>query len=122
MSDTIPKKLSSDLEIAQSVEIQHIREIADRLDIEEDDLEYFGKYKAKLPLHLIDQDKLKTKNLILVTAITPTPPGEGKTTTSINLAASLGVLEQKVLLIDADPQANATSGLNIDVHGSSATA
>ena len=68
----------NDLEIAQAASIQHIKTIASRLGIDEDDLEYYGKYKAKLPLSLINEEKIKAHHLILVTAITPTPPGEGK--------------------------------------------
>ena len=79
----------SDLEIAQSAKIKHINEIATKLGINIDELEHYGKYKAKLPLHLIDDAKVKQHKLILVTAISPTPAGEGKTTTSIGLTEGL---------------------------------
>ncbi len=79
----------SDIEIAQHKKLIHIREIAAKLGIEEDDLEMYGKYKAKLPLSFIDEEKIKKNNLILVTAITPTPAGEGKTTVSIGLTEGL---------------------------------
>ena len=72
-------KPQSDLSIAQSVQMEHIRSVAAKLNIEEDSLEMYGKYKAKLPLNLIDHDKIQNNNLILVTALTPTPAGEGKT-------------------------------------------
>ena len=63
----------SDLDIAQSANLQHIQEIASKLRIPSDELELYGKYKAKLPLKLIDDQKLKKCKLILVTAMTPTP-------------------------------------------------
>ncbi len=111
MSDTMPKKLSSDLEIAQSVAIQHIKGIATKLNIDEDDLEYFGKYKAKLPLHLINQDKVKTKNLILVTAITPTPPGEGKTTISIGLTEGMNKIGKRTMVVLREPSLGPVFGM-----------
>ena len=73
----------SDLEIAQEARLSHINHIAEKLGIGEEELEHYGKYKAKLPLSLIDDEEVQKNNLILVTAITPTPSGEGKTTTSI---------------------------------------
>ena len=79
----------SDIEIAQEKKIAHIKLIAKKLNIEEDDLEMYGKYKAKLPLKLIDDTAIATNNLILVTALTPTPAGEGKTTVSIGLTEGL---------------------------------
>ena len=69
----------TDLEIAQAAKITHIKEIAAKLHITPDDLEYYGKFKSKLPLHLIDDEKVKKCKLILVSAINPTPAGEGKT-------------------------------------------
>ena len=66
----------SDIEIAQGKELIHIKKIGAKLGIKEDDLEMYGKYKAKLPLNLIDEEKIKKNNLVLVTAITPTPAGE----------------------------------------------
>ncbi|MCX6296753.1 MAG: formate--tetrahydrofolate ligase, partial [Bacteroidetes bacterium] len=76
------KTILTDLDIAQNATIKHINEIASKLGIAVDDLEHFGKYKAKLPLSLIDEEKIKKHKLVLVTAISPTPAGEGKTTTS----------------------------------------
>ena len=69
-----------DLEIAQNAPIRHIKEIAAKLGIPDSDLEYFGKHKSKLPLSLINVDHIQKSNLILVSAISPTPAGEGKTT------------------------------------------
>mgnify|MGYP000713421668 CR=1 FL=1 len=73
----------TDIDIAQNTTLIHIKEVASKLKIQEDDLEMYGKFKAKLPLDLIDEEKAAKNNLILVTAITPTPAGEGKTTVSI---------------------------------------
>ena len=67
----------TDIQIAQSVTPLHIKKIAALLSIPEDSLEYYGNDKAKLPLHIIDEAALKKSSLILVTAITPTPAGEG---------------------------------------------
>jgi formate--tetrahydrofolate ligase len=82
----------TDLKIAQGVELHHINTIAAKLNISEDDLEQYGKYKAKLPLNLIDENKVENSNLILVTALTPTPAGEGKTTVSIGLNEGLTII------------------------------
>ena len=75
--------MASDIQIAQSIELKHIKHIASKLNIGEDDLEMYGKFKAKLPLSLIDEEKVAQSNLILVSALSPTPAGEGKTTMSI---------------------------------------
>ena len=78
-------KIKSDIEIAQEADILHVNEVATKVNIDLDDLELYGKYKAKLPLSLLNSDAINQSNLILVTAMTPTPAGEGKTTTSIGL-------------------------------------
>ena len=76
----------SDIEIAQRAEMLHIRDIAEKTGIVEDDLEYYGKYKAKLSSDAIKKaDGNENGKLILVTAINPTPAGEGKTTVTIGL-------------------------------------
>jgi len=79
----------SDIEIAQAKKLEHIIQIAKKIGIKEDDLEMYGKYKAKLPLNLIDDATIEQNNLVLVTALTPTPAGEGKTTVSIGLTEGL---------------------------------
>ena len=79
----------SDIQIAQVNKLEHISSIAKKLGIAEDDLEMYGKYKAKLPLHLIDENRINNNHLVLVTALTPTPAGEGKTTVSIGLTEGL---------------------------------
>lgn len=103
--------MKSDIEIAQGAPIKHIMEIAEMLGISHHDLELFGKYKAKIPLHLIDNEKIKKSNLILVTAITPTPAGEGKTTTSIGLAQALNRLGRKTIVVLREPSLGPVFGI-----------
>ena len=79
----------SDIEIAQSVEMQPITEVAKTAGIDDKYLEQYGKYKAKVDLKLLNDIKKPDGKLVLVTAITPTPAGEGKTTTTIGLADGL---------------------------------
>ncbi|MEZ4841880.1 MAG: formate--tetrahydrofolate ligase [Flavobacteriaceae bacterium] len=101
----------SDIEIAQQTKLLHIKEIADRLAINEDDLELYGKYKAKLPLHLIDEGKIKQNNLVLVTAITPTPAGEGKTTVSIGLTEGLNKVGKQTTVVLREPSLGPVFGI-----------
>ena len=76
--------VKSDIEIAQEAKLMHIRDVAGKVGIVEDDLEYYGKYKAKLTEEYLKKaENNKKGKLILVTAINPTPAGEGKTTTSV---------------------------------------
>lgn len=75
--------MKSDIEIAQSVKMRRIDEVAREAGISEKYIEHYGKYKAKIDLSLLKELPAKNGKLILVTAITPTPAGEGKTTTSI---------------------------------------
>ena len=74
--------------------IKHIEQIADELGIEKDSLELYGKFKAKIPLENINKNKIS--KLVVVTAITPTPLGEGKSTTAIGLTQGLGKLNKNV--------------------------
>jgi len=104
-------KYLSDIEIAQKNKIVHIRDIAAKLGIEEDDIEMFGKYKAKLPLSLIDEKKIKQNNLILVTAITPTPAGEGKTTVSIGLTEGLNKIGKQAMVVLREPSLGPVFGI-----------
>ncbi|MBC3880787.1 formate--tetrahydrofolate ligase [Undibacterium sp. LX40W] len=105
------KEVKSDLEIAQAAQLTHINEIAKRLGVDVDDLEHYGKYKAKLPLHLIDPEKIKKNKLVLVTAITPTPPGEGKTTTSIGLTEGLNRIGKKATVVLREPSLGPVFGI-----------
>ena len=101
----------TDIEIAQKVTGEHIREVAKKLDIKEEQLEYYGNDKAKLPLDLIDEQRVSNSNLILVTAITPTPAGEGKTTTSIGLSDGLNHIGKKSLVVLREPSLGPVFGL-----------
>lgn len=101
----------TDLEIAQSAKIQHIREIAAKIGIERDDLEYYGKYKAKIPLKYIDEEKIKKSRLILVTAINPTPAGEGKTTVSVGLNDGLNKIGKKAIAVLREPSLGPVFGI-----------
>ncbi len=103
--------MKSDIEIAQAATIQPITEIAVKMGISHDDLELYGKYKAKLPLKLIDAEKTKSSKLILVTAITPTPAGEGKTTTSIGLAQAMNILGAKTTVVLREPSLGPVFGV-----------
>ena len=107
----ISKIVKSDLEIAQGAVLKHINEIARVLGIDADDLEHYGKYKAKLPLHLIDPEKIKQSKLVLVTAITPTPPGEGKTTVSIGLTEGLNRIGKKTTVVLREPSLGPVFGI-----------
>ena len=101
----------SDIEIAQEKTLVHIREIAQKLKIEENDLEMYGKYKAKLPLDLIDEEKIKNNNLVLVTALTPTPAGEGKTTVSIGLTEVLNKIGKQATVVLREPSLGPVFGI-----------
>ncbi len=103
--------MKSDLEIAQQNQMLHIAEIAKQLGIAEENLEYYGKYKAKLPIELIDEEKVKKCNLILVSAITPTPAGEGKTTTSIGLTQGLNKIGKKATVVLREPSLGPVFGV-----------
>ncbi|MDP3352406.1 MAG: formate--tetrahydrofolate ligase, partial [Flavobacteriaceae bacterium] len=101
----------TDIEIAQSKELMPVKKIAKKLNISEDDLELYGKYKAKLPLHLIDEEKIKLNNLILVTALTPTPAGEGKTTVSIGLTEGLNKIGKQATVVLREPSLGPVFGI-----------
>lgn len=103
--------MKRDIEIAQEAAIEPIVEIAKRLNISADDLELYGKYKAKLPLSLIDEDKVKKSKLILVSAISPTPAGEGKTTTSIGLAMAMNKIGKQTTVVLREPSLGPVFGI-----------
>lgn len=105
------KKVLSDIEIAQNCKMKHIEEIASKVNIDKDDLELYGKYKAKLPFKLIDDKKIKNNHLILVTAMTPTPTGEGKTTTSIGLTEGLNKVGKKTTVVLREPSLGPVFGI-----------
>ncbi len=104
--------MKTDIEIAQEAEMLHIREVAERYGIAEDELEMYGKYKAKLTDELWEQVKdRKDGKLVLVTAINPTPAGEGKTTTSIGLADALNRKGTKTMLALREPSLGPCFGI-----------
>ena len=102
----------TDIEIAQQADIRPVREIAEKLGIDEDDLEYYGKYKAKLSEKLIARTAdNENGKLILVTAINPTPAGEGKTTVSVGLADSLSAAGKKTAVCLREPSLGPVFGI-----------
>lgn len=103
--------MSSDIEIARKVKMKPIAEIADKLSIGSDDIEFYGKYKAKLPLSLTDKSKIERSKLILVTAISPTPAGEGKTTVSIGLSEGLNRIGAQTTVVLREPSLGPVFGI-----------
>jgi len=103
--------MASDIDIARTITLQHITKIADQLGVAEDQLELYGKYKAKLPLSLIDNDKIKKGKLILVSALSPTPAGEGKTTMSIGLTQGLNRIGKKTTVVLREPSLGPVFGI-----------
>ena len=104
--------MKTDIQIAQEAKLSHIKEVAKHLDIREDDLEFYGKYKAKLSDELYDQVKDNNDGkLILVTAINPTPAGEGKTTTTVGLGQALSLLNKKAVIALREPSLGPCFGI-----------
>lgn len=103
--------MSTDLKIARSIQMQPILEVAKKGNIPTDELEQYGKYKGKLPLTLIDDNKVKQSKLILVSAITPTPAGEGKTTTSIGLTDGLNKIGVNAMAALREPSLGPVFGI-----------
>ena len=101
----------SDIEIAQAKKLKHVISIAHKIGVDEDDIEMYGKYKAKLPLHLLDEEKAANNNLILVTALTPTPAGEGKTTVSIGLTEGLNKIGKQATVVLREPSLGPVFGI-----------
>ncbi len=102
----------TDIEIAQQVQAQPIKEVAQKLGIAEEHLEYYGKYKAKLSESLIKETAgNKDGKLILVTAINPTPAGEGKTTTSVGLGDALAKIGKKIVIALREPSLGPVFGI-----------
>ena len=101
----------SDLEIAKQIQLKPITAIAEKLGLQADDIEMYGKYKAKIPLSKIDPEKVKQSNLILVTAISPTPAGEGKTTMSIGLSEGLNQLGKQTIVVLREPSLGPVFGI-----------
>ena len=102
--------MKTDIEIAQEAKLEHISKIAARAGLGEDDIEYYGKYKAKIDLSVMKREK-KGGKLVLVTAITPTPAGEGKTTTTIGLADGMKRLQKNVVVALREPSLGPVFGI-----------
>lgn len=103
--------MKSDIEIARECKLEPIEKIAEKLDIPQDELELYGKYVAKVPERLIDEKKVQNSNLILVTAITPTKAGIGKTTVSIGLALGLNKIGKKAVVALREPSLGPCFGM-----------
>ena len=104
-------KTLTDLEIAQAAKINHISLIAKKIGVSEEYLEFYGKYKAKLPLSLINEKKIIQSNLILVSAVNPTPAGEGKTTVSIGLTDGLNKIGKNAIAVLREPSLGPVFGM-----------
>lgn len=103
--------MPTDIQIAQAATLKDIREIANTLGLTEDQLELYGKYKAKLSGNLIDEEKMKQNKLILVTAISPTPAGEGKTTVSIGLSEGMNQINKPTTVVLREPSLGPVFGI-----------
>ena len=101
----------TDIEIAQKVQLKPIAQIANKLGLPEDSIEPYGRYKGKIPLKFIDLSKVQDSKLILVSAISPTPAGEGKTTMSIGLAEGLNRLGKKTTVVLREPSLGPVFGI-----------
>jgi formate--tetrahydrofolate ligase len=105
-------KHKSDIEIAQEAPIKPIQEIIGGLDILEDEIDYYGKFKAKISLEFLDRVKMKPDGkVILVTAINPTPAGEGKSTVTVGLGQALNQLKKKAVIAMREPSLGPTMGI-----------
>lgn len=101
----------TDLDIAKKIELKHISTIAEKLGLDINDIDMYGKYKAKLPHSIIDLEKVQKSNLVLVTAISPTPAGEGKTTMSIGLSEGLNQLGKQTTVVLREPSLGPVFGI-----------
>ncbi|MBE6338646.1 MAG: formate--tetrahydrofolate ligase [Lentimicrobiaceae bacterium] len=103
--------MKTDIEIARETSLKKIEDIANNIGIPSDEINNYGKYIAKLPLSLIDEEKVKKSNLILVTAITPTKAGIGKTTVSIGLSLGLNKIGKKAIVALREPSLGPCFGM-----------
>lgn len=103
--------MKSDIEIARSIELEKIKQVAEGVGIPREEVENYGRYIAKIPTHLIDENKVKKSNLILVTAITATKAGIGKTTVSIGLALGLNKIGKKAIVALREPSLGPCFGM-----------
>jgi len=103
--------MKSDIEISRETSLLKITQIAESLGIDAEQLIPYGKYIAKLPLELIDYEKVKKSNLVLVTAITPNKAGVGKTTTSVSLGLGLSKIGKKAIVALREPSLGPCFGM-----------
>ena len=103
--------MKTDIEIAREVPLLKIKEIAEKIEIPREEVLNYGKYMAKIPLHLINEESMKKSNLILVTAITPNKSGVGKTTVSIGLALGLNKIGKKAIAALREPSLGPVFGM-----------
>ena len=103
--------MKTDIEIARETSLKKIKEIATEIGIPRDEVQNYGRYIAKIPIHLIDEEKVKQHNLILVTAITPNKAGVGKTTVSIGLALGMNRLGKKTIVALREPSLGPCFGM-----------
>lgn len=103
--------MKTDIEIARETSLKKIKEIATEIGIPRDEVQNYGRYIAKIPIHLINEEKVKQHNLILVTAITPNKAGVGKTTVSIGLALGMNRLGKKTIVALREPSLGPCFGM-----------
>src|SRR5690554_1774952 len=103
--------MKSDIEIARETPLKGIKDVAENIGISRDDVISYGRYMAKIPIDLIDKQKVDQSNLILVTAITPTKAGVGKTTVSIGLALGLNKIGKKAIVAIREPSLGPVFGM-----------
>ena len=111
MSETAAKPFPSDIEISRTTELKPIWQIAENIGINPEDIIPYGKYKAKVPLSYINDEKIKTSNLILITAITPNKAGVGKTVTSVALSLGLNYVGKKAAVALREPSLGPCFGM-----------
>ena len=95
--------MKSDIEIARSIELVKIKELAEKFGIDKEYVTHYGRHMAKVDISLIDEEKVRNGNLILVTAITPTKAGIGKTTVSVGLALGMNRIGKKAIVALREP-------------------
>lgn len=103
--------MKSDIEIARETPLEKIKDVAESIGIPREEVQNYGRYMAKIPLNMIDHEKIKKSNLILVTAITPTKAGVGKTTVSIGLALGLNKIGKKAIVALREPSLGPVFGM-----------
>lgn len=103
--------MKSDIQIARSIELKKVKQVAESIDIPRDSVENYGRYIAKIPIELINEEKVQANKLILVTAITPTKAGIGKTTVSIGLTLGLNKIGKKAIVALREPSLGPCFGM-----------